>query len=90
LRTVKLLLTMILTAASPLLACKEPKATEQKKTVALTEEEKEMLQDRELLENMDLLQSFDKIRCLDLFTDQDQKKEESQAGPAKKKTEGNK
>jgi hypothetical protein len=87
LRTVTLLLAMILTAASPLLACKEPKATEQKKTVTLTEEEKEILQDRELLENMELLQSFDKIRYLDLFTDQDLKKEESPAVPEKKKME---
>jgi hypothetical protein len=87
LRTVALLLTMILTVASPLLACKEPKATEQKKTVTLTEEEKEILQDRELLENLELLQSFDKIRYLDLFTEQDQKKEESQVVPVKKKTE---
>ena len=86
-RLVTLLLTMILTAASPLLACKEPNATEQKKTVTLTEEEKEILKDRELLENLELLQSFDKIQYLDLFTDQDQKKEESQAVPAKKKTE---
>ena len=88
-RTVTLLLGMLLTAASPLMASKEPKATE-KKTVILTEEEKEILQDRELLENLELLQSFDKIRYLDLFTDQDQKTEESQAVPAKKKTEGNK
>jgi hypothetical protein len=90
LRTVTLLLAMILTAASPLLACKEPKAAEQKKTVTLTEEEKEILQDRELLENLELLQSFDKIQYLDLFTDQDQKKEESPAVPAKMKTEKNK
>ena len=89
-RTVALLLGMLLTAASPLIASKEPKATEKKKTVTLTEEEKEILQDRELLENLELLQSFDKIRYLDLFTDQDQKTEESQAVPAKKKTEGNK
>jgi hypothetical protein len=87
LRTVALLLTMVLTAASPLLVCKEPKATDQKKKVTLTEEEKEIMQDRELLENMELLQSFDKIQYLDLFTDQDQKKKESQAVPAKKKTE---
>jgi hypothetical protein len=88
LRTVTLFLSMILTAALPLLACKEPKTTEHKKTVALTEEEKEILQDRELLENLELLQSFDKIQYLELFTDQDQKTEESQAVPAKKKTEG--
>ena len=42
--TVTLLLSMILTAASPLIACKEPKAIEKKKTVILTEEEKEILQ----------------------------------------------
>jgi hypothetical protein len=90
LRTVTLLLSMILTAVSPLLACKESKSNEQKKTVTLTEEEKEMLQDCELLENLELLQSLDKIRYLELFTDLDQKTEESPAVPAKKKTEGNK
>ena len=89
-RLVTLLLTMILTAASPLLACKEPIATERKKTVTLTEEEKEILKDRELLENLELLQSFDKIQDLDLFTDQDQKKEDRQAVSAKKKTENKK
>ena len=86
-RTGILLLAMLLTAAAPLLACKEPNATEQKKTVTLTEEEKEILKDRELLENLELLQIFDKIQYLDLFADQDQKKAESQAVPPKKKTE---
>ena len=86
-RIVTLILAMILIAASPLLAYKEPKATEQKKTVTLTEEEKEILRDRELLENLELLQIFDKIQYLDLFADQDQKKAESQAVPPKKKTE---
>jgi hypothetical protein len=88
LRTVALLLSMILTASSPLIACKEPKSTEQKKTVTLTEEEKEILQDRELLENLELLQSLDKIQHLDLFTDPDQRTKEGQTVPAKKKTEG--
>jgi len=87
LRTVALLCAMVLTAASPLLACKEPKTAEQKKPVVLTEEEKEILKNRELLENLELLQSLDKFQYLDLFTDQDQKKEENPAVPEKKKTE---
>ena len=88
-RTATLLLALMSDpAASSLLACQEPKADEQKKAVTLTEEEREILQDREVLENLELLQSLDKIQYLDLFADQDQKKEEGPAVPAKRKPRG--
>ncbi|HTY61874.1 MAG TPA: hypothetical protein VMG30_06420 [Acidobacteriota bacterium] len=85
------LVALMCMPAAPMLVCEEkPKAAEQKKTTALTEEEKAILKNRELLENLELLQSFEKVQYLDLFTDKDQKKEDSPAVPAKKRPGDNK
>jgi hypothetical protein len=50
----------------------EKKEPEKEKTApAMTEEEKEMLQDREILENLVLLQNLDEIKFLDLLNEMD-------------------
>jgi hypothetical protein len=44
---------------------KEPDTTI--KSVPLTDEEREILENREMLENMELLENLDKLRYLELF-----------------------
>jgi hypothetical protein len=71
----------------PLYAVQEPKPAVQKKAAALTDEEREILNNREILENLELLQNFDKFWYFDLFAEKGVKKTKNPAKEAEKKEE---